>query len=412
MLNMIKIAARNLLRYKRRTLLVSLLIAIGVIFVQVFMAATASYKNIIISQITDAMLGHIQIHKKGYLVSIENVPLNLNLKPHGVEKIEAALKTIPEIDAYSKRLRLGGMISNFTETTNLRLFGIEPEQEYKTAPLLPGRIIEGKSDLEPGQILLPSTLAKGMHLKVGDLIVIIATNKDGSVNGKQFLVGGILDAAPGPGGRDGYIHISDAAELLRMETAEISEIALHLKSFKDIPSVYAQLTQKLGGELNKEGKPAFEIHTWEKLSPFANIAKMLDLMTVFVKVMLVTIVVISILDVMMMSVYERTREIGTIAAIGTLPSRILAMFITEGLLFGISGVVLGNLVSYIIVRIMQSMHITFSFGMREGLVLNPQFDLWSVLWISLIVIVISVIASVQPASKAARLDPIKALKTT
>ena len=112
MLNIIKISLRNLMRYKRRTFLVTALIAFGVMAVQVFISASGSYKSLIVGQITDAMLGHIQIHKKGYMVSIENVPLNLNMKQHGADLISKALSTIPGVEAFSTRIRLGGMISN------------------------------------------------------------------------------------------------------------------------------------------------------------------------------------------------------------------------------------------------------------------------------------------------------------
>ena len=77
-------------------------------------------------------------------------------------------------------------------------------------------------------------------------------------------------------------------------------------------------------------KPVFEVHTWEKLTPFFNIAKMIDLMTLFIKVMLVAIVLVSIMNVMVMAVYERINEIGTIAAMGTGPGRILRFFSPKG----------------------------------------------------------------------------------
>jgi len=65
--NLVKIAGRNLFRYKRRTLLTLSLIVIGVLFVAGFMAITGSFKNMMIGQITDSFVGHIQIHRKGYL---------------------------------------------------------------------------------------------------------------------------------------------------------------------------------------------------------------------------------------------------------------------------------------------------------------------------------------------------------
>lgn len=411
MLNIFKIAMRNLMRYKRRTILVASLIALGVLSVQVFIAASGSYKSLIIGQITDAMLGHIQIHRKGYLVSVENVPLNLNLKRHGVDIVEKVLESIPEIEAYSTRIRLGGMISNYVETTNLRVYGISPEQEYKTVPLLPKRIIAGNADLKPGQMLAPALLARGLNLKVGDPVVIIATNKDGSVNGRQFTVGGILESAPGPGGRDGYIGIRDAEELLRMEEPEVSEIAVRIKNFNKLQSVYDDILKRLAARLNPQGKPAFEVHTWESLSPFANVAKMIDIMSVFIKIMLIAIVLISIMDVMIMSVYERTREIGTLAAIGTKPRKILSMFVAEGVLLSVFGALIGNIISLAAIYAIRFSHFTFSFGMKEGFVLSPGMAFSDVLRISIVVIVVSVLGSLQPAFKASRVEPIKALKS-
>jgi len=411
MLNIIKISLRNLMRYKRRTFLVTALIAFGVMAVQVFISASGSYKSLIVGQITDAMLGHIQIHKKGYMVSIENVPLNLNMKQHGADLISKALSTIPGVEAFSTRIRLGGMISNYTETTNLRLYGISPEQEYKTVPLLPKRILSGSADLKPGQILVPSLLAKGLGLKPGDPVVIIATNKDGSVNGKNFMVSGILDAAPGPGGRDGYISISDAVELLRMEEPEISEIAIRIKDFDKLNEVYGQINESLAKETTPQGKLKFEVHTWESLSPFANIVKMVNLMSLFIKIILIAIVLISVMDVMMMSVYERIREIGTLAAIGTPPAKLLWMFITEGVFLSLFGAAAGNILSYIVIYAIRFSKYTFAFGMREGFILDPHMTVANVMSVSLLVVAIAVIGSLQPAFKASRVEPIKALKS-
>jgi putative ABC transport system permease protein len=81
MANLIKIAARNLFRYKRRTLLTLSLIVIGVLFVAGFMAVTGSFKTLMVGQVTDSSLGHIQIHRKGYLGAIDALPLTMNMKP-------------------------------------------------------------------------------------------------------------------------------------------------------------------------------------------------------------------------------------------------------------------------------------------------------------------------------------------
>jgi putative ABC transport system permease protein len=408
--NLFKIAIRNLLRYKRRTLLTASLITVGVVFVLVFLAVSGSFKNMMIGQITDSMLGHVQVHRKGYVASIETLPLNLNLKAGAIARLEKILDAQPEIAAYSPRIKLGGMFSNFTETSSIRLTAIYPEKEYATTPLLPTRVIEGGKELKQGGILVPELLAKGMKVKAGDTVVIVATNKDGSVNGRQFKVTGILQSVTGPGGRDGYVHMDDAKELLRMEDGELSEFAIRLKDFGKLHAFSKKLEGLLAKELNQQDKPIFELHTWEKLSPFFNIASMIDLMTFFIKLMLIAIVLISIMNVMIMAVYERIREIGTIAAIGTLPGKILSMFVIEGFCLGIVGAVIGNIAGVLLVAALNLSKVTFNFGQQKGIILHANIALTDILVISATVIIVSVIASLQPAYKASRMEPIEALR--
>jgi putative ABC transport system permease protein len=410
MINLFKIALRNLFRYKRRTLLTALLITTGVVFVLVFISVSDSFKNMMVGEITDSMLGHIQVHRKGYVASIDNLPLTLNMQPKSAQKVYESIERISGIDSYSPRLKFGGLFSNFTETTNVRLNGVFPEKEMATVPLFNSRIIEGEKGIKKGEILIPELLAKGMNVKVGDMVVVIATNKDGSVNGKQFRVGGVIESVTGPGGRDGYIHIQDAMDVLRIEKMEISEIAVRLGDFEKLHEVHTALSAMLSGELNKQGKPLFEVHTWEKLSPFYNVARMIDIMTFFIKIMLIAIVLISIMNVMIMAVYERIREIGTIAAIGTLPEKILSMFIIEGFSLGIIGAVIGNIIAVAVIFILSVSRLTFNFGRQTGLVLAPTIHISDILMISVIVIVVSVIASLQPAWKASRMEPISALR--
>ncbi|WP_028581811.1 ABC transporter permease [Desulfogranum japonicum] len=412
MFNIIKIAARNLRRYKRRTLLTSMLITLGVVAVVLFISVSGSFKAMMIGQVTDSMLGHLQIHRKGYVSSIDSLPLNRNLNPKQVAKVKELLDDNPNVEAYSPRIKLGAMFSNYTETTNIRLNAVKPELEMRTAPLLQDRIIQGDKEglLKKGDILVPELIAKGMKVKVGDGIVLVATNKDGSVNGQAFTVRGILEGISGPGGRDGFIHLDDARTLLRMENKEISEIAVRLKDMDSLDQVFAQLKASLGGIRNKKDQPVFEVHTWEKLSPFSNIARMIDLMTLFIKIMLVAIVLVSIMNVMVMAVYERINEIGTIAAIGTSPGRILWLFLTEGLLLGVFGTLIGILVSLLCIWAMNLVKISFDFGRQQGLILEPSIQMGDLLMIAGIVIGIAVIGSLQPAWKASKMDPIDALR--
>lgn len=412
MTSTLKLAARNLLRYRRRTLLTALLIMLGVMALLLFVAAAGSFKQTMVGSITDSMLGHLQIHRKGYTQSIDNLPLNLSLQPGAVNKIESALKADPDVAAYSLRVKLGAMFSNFTENTSIRLNGVDPAAEDAAVPALRQRINDGDKTgplVAPGKVLIPALLARGMKVGVGDEVVLVVTNASGSVNGRTFTVGGILDGVTGPGGRDGYIHINDARELLRMDKPEVMEVAVRLKSLKSLTAVQQRLNAKLDEIQNKEGKPATELHLWSDLSPFANIVRMIDMMTLFIRIMLVAIVLVSVMNVMLMAVYERIREIGTLAAIGTQPGKLMAIFLAEGLLLGLAGAAAGIALSYALVGYLNLNPVVFAFG-REQITLRPVLELAEVAGVLGLAVLVSALASLQPAWRAARMDPIQALR--
>jgi putative ABC transport system permease protein len=427
------IAVRNLTRFGRRTLLTSSLITLGIVGVLLFIAVSGSFKSIMIGQFTDAMLGHVEVHRRGYVASIDSLPLNLNMQPAIVAKVEGVLNAMPEVEAYSERIKLGAMFSNFTETTSIRINGVDPVKEAATTPLLPGRLVEGARTaalLNRGEVLIPTVLARGMKVKPGDTVVLVATNRDGSVNGKTFVVRGVLESISGPSGKDGYIHIDDARQLLRMSGPEVSEIAIRLKNPALLEQTHARLVQELakvagpgpGGQGaaglaagSGGGNPAttaggLEVHTWADLSPFSSIVRMIDLLALFIKVMMVSIVLISVMNVMVMAVYERIREIGTIAAIGTPPGRILSLFLTEGLLLGIGGAALGTAISLGVIYALNVWKVSVRFGMQQSpVVLTPSIRVVDVVVIVAMVVLVALLASLQPAWKASRMDPVKAL---
>lgn len=475
MIDVLKIAARNLLRYKRRTLLTALLITVGLTAVLLFVAVAGSFKGMMVAQFTDAMVGHLQVHRIGYVGAMESLPVDRNMRPRMLVNLYQALDETDEIVSWSPRVKFMAMFSNFAATTSIRLNGVYPEREIATTPLVVNRVLEGGSAdplVKPGHIQVPELIAKGMKTKVGDTIVLVATNKDGSVNGKTFVVQGIMESISGPGGRDGYIHIDDARELLRIpqqaverqalvehgylkplpkqpETglklkredankpappskseqqesmqptlelfddrgwgapAEVSEIAIRLHDLAQLERVQADLEDRLSGIKNRRGKSIFHLHPWQRFVPFSKIANMIDLMTLFIRIILISVVLISIMNVLIMAVYERIREIGTISAIGTRPGTILSLFLSEGFLIGLVGTLLGTFISILAVWGLHAMTISFSFGRQENLILAPTISAGDVVTTGLLTILVAVLASLQPAWKASRMDPIKALR--
>lgn len=412
MRNLVKIAVRNLVRSWRRTLLTAGLITVGVMAVLLFSALAGSFKELMIGQFTDSIIGDLEVHAKGYVASIDNLPLTLDMTPKMTQRAESVLTSTLDVVAYSPRVKFAAMFSNFAETTGVRVNGIDPAKEEATLPLLKSRIVAGNPNglLKPGQILIPELLAQGMHLKTGDTVVLIATNKDGSVNGRSFVIRGVLSGLNGPGGKDSYIDIGDARQILRMPAGETNEIVVRTKRIGNVPQVVAKLGAALSHDRSANGKPLFEVHSWDRLTPFSTVARMIDLLTVFVKVILIAIVLISVLNVMVMAVYERIREIGTIAAIGTQPKRILGLFLVEGLFLGVFGTAIGVALSLGAIFILNIRKVSFAFGQQTHIVLAPTISPWSVVAVCVIVIIVASLASLQPAWKAARMDPIAALR--
>ncbi len=414
MIKVLRLALKNLLRYKRRTLLTGLLITVGVVAVIVFVGVSGSFKRAIVGQITDSVLSHLQVHRKGYMASIDNLPLDRMLPSRAFKKLDGFLSRADGVEAFSARIKFGAMLSNYAQTTNVRLNGIDPQKEQAVAPLLASRIknaAHGDVLLKKGEVLLPEVLAKGMKVKPGDTIVLVANNNDGSVNGMTFEVAGIVESLMGPGGRDGYLHIKDAAALLRMETPEISEVAVRVTDFDRLAAVADVLRRILEPIANKKGKPMFEMHTWDQLTPFYNVVRMIDVMTMGIKVILIAVVLISVLNVMMMSVYERVREIGTLAAMGTRPSRIMALFVAEGFCLGLVSSLVGAATGLGALWVMGLTGVDVAFGRSNKIfTLAPTVEPSEVLSACLIVLAVSVLASLQPAAKAARMEPVEALR--
>lgn len=405
--NLLKISVRNLFRYKRRTLLTSSLIAFGVVLVIVFGGLALSFKTQMIGILTNTALGDLQVHKKGYVESIDNLPLNITLSASDLATVEQKLNGMPEVAAYSPRIKFGAMISNYAQTSNVRLSGVTPEKENATCidliKRIKGPVPDPSQFVKRGEILVPENLMKGLSLQVGNEVVLIATNKEGSVNGVTLRIAAMMENVFGPSGKDGYIHIEDAMTLLRMDQPEIVEVAVHLKNFAQLEKVSGELKQRLGAP-----NAAAEVHTWEQLSPFASIARIVDLLIIVVKFILISIVLVSILNIMTMSVYERISEIGTIAAIGTPPVRILTLFLVEGFSMGLLSTVAGTGIGIGILWLMNLTKISFSFG-GMNVSLAPSIPASEIIWVAVIVMLVSVFASAQPAYKASKMEPVDAL---
>jgi putative ABC transport system permease protein len=413
MKNVIKIALRNLTRYQRRTLLTGSLIAMGVILVITFTGVGYSFKRQITDTITNSNVGHLQIHRNGFVSAMDNLPLDMVIQDEEIRKLEAMFQAAPEVDAYSKRLRFAGMLSNYDRTVGVQLIAIIPELEGQTCPELPARIVDGRRNeaafITRGEMLISESLATGLGLKVGSDVVLVATNKDGSMNGLNLRVGGISENLMGPAGRNAYLHYADAHELLRIEGEETNEVVLKLKNLGALKPVMKGLRTTLASMQTADGQPLFEVHTWEQLSPLSDTTRLVDILVAIIRMVLTGIVLISVMNVMMMSVYERISEIGTIASIGTSPGKILGLFLMEAIALGFLSSLVGSILGVGVVWGLHVLQPAISMG-HVLMHLTPTVSVGEVVTPMLMVIVISMLSGLQPALKASRLEPVEALR--
>jgi putative ABC transport system permease protein len=404
MKGILKIGLRNLHRYKRRTILSSLIIMLGILIVILFIGVVSSFKKTMIETITDSTLGHIQIHKKGYLTTLDTSPLHFSVTPEERKVIAEKLSKNKYVEAFTYRIRFNAIISNYSLSANMRVMGIDPVKELATCPGQRTRTI-GEPDfsqgfVKKGHIVLPIRLSRSMKIKVGDTVVIVATNKDGSVNALNFKVQAFTESIMGPGGRDGYIHLDDTFTLLR--TVDVVEIPIRIKDIDDLKPAIKSIKKDLP-------KGIYDINPWSDFSSFATIATVIDLMLIFLRILLIAIVTISVMNVMMMAVYERTREIGTLSAMGTKPKHIMGMFYSEAFFMGLFSSIAGALLGVGLLLILRSLKLTFKWH-RSYVILSPSISFFDVLILVAVVIAFTVLATIIPARKAKKLEPVEALR--
>jgi putative ABC transport system permease protein len=192
-----------------------------------------------------------------------------------------------------------------------------------------------------------------------------------------------------------------------MDEPEISEVAIRLRDIDRLKSVYGALLSGGPGGRALDGA-VYEVDTWESLSPFTSILMLVSIVTYVVKFVLIAIVLISVLNIMMMAVYERTKEIGTISAMGTPARRIRRLFLLEGVTLGAMSLVVGLAVGGLVLVILDAAAIHFKAG-PFTLQLITRLTPADIASVSVMVILVSILASLQPAHKASRLDPVDAL---
>jgi putative ABC transport system permease protein len=334
------LAFRNVARNRRRSLLTGGVVVFG--FAAIALAGgfmSQSFEGLKEGTIKNGT-GHVQLADPAFFEGNEDATLEHGLAEPA--RIAGILKKDPDVLEVLPRIDFVGLATNGSRSVPFLGTGLDPEPEARTmdtAKLL----VSGRWFQDPNEraVVLGSALAKSLNVKAGDTITLLATTPDGVLNALDATVAGLADI-PIKELDERYLAtpLGLASELL-VASGRVSKLTIVLREPADAKAALPRLLASLHRErIDVAGK------TWEELASFYRQVKMLYIgIFGFMGLVLVVVVLLAAANTMMMAAAERTREIGTLRALGTRPSAIKRMFIAEGLILAFFGCIGGALVS-------------------------------------------------------------------
>jgi ABC-type lipoprotein release transport system permease subunit len=402
----LRLAWRNIWRHRRRTFIIVTAMALGLALMMFYDGLMAGFNQAIYGNAIKVLGGNIQVHAQGYRAVADQNPL-LPLGD-GVAVVKAASAN-SQVLAATRRINTGGLASNREGAFGVGITGIEPEQE-QAVNLAAQHIVEGRylTAEDADMVLIGKGLADAMSVRAGDRITLAGRSTHEQMRQRTMTVVGIYDLdMPDIEKRTVYISLREAQALYDL-SGESTEVAIVLKQLGKEAEVIAAL---------KPALPGYEIESWETNFPELQqaVGTKGSVMDIFSVVILV-IAGIGILNLLLMAVYERTREIGLLGALGLRPRQISLLFILEGTLIGLVGVTvgvgLGLLINGLLMRVgidySQFSSVTEYMALVNGRV-YPDWGVDKLLGRVLTVAVISALAALIPAREAAHREPAEAL---
>lgn len=355
---LLKISIRDIFKNSRRSMITILAIALGFAAINLFQGyVNNTYARLINAAIQGEGLGHLTVYKKGFTTEGKLQPEKYMFSGKEIESISGLVRKMPEVKLITPRLDISGIISNGKSSTIFIAQGLVPEDDLiirgdivKLSPV-EGELLSGN---ESSGALISSGLAKMLNLNLGDNAVLLSNTLDGMANALDIKIRGIFNT-----GRSAtndkvlllsYRHAQDL-----YDTMSADRLVLLLNSERDTNPVMAHLKASL-----KEAGYEVEIKLWYELSDFyRQVKSMFDMIFTFIFSIVFVIVIMSVINTMSMSVMERTREIGTMRALGFKKNSIKALFSIEGALLGLWGSVLGLVFFAAFYSIIQAAHVTY-----------------------------------------------------
>lgn len=386
-------ALMNVIRNGRRSFFTILVTAIAMTAILTSMGfALFTYHSLAEKAARDE--GNLTISNPKFFTDEEDVPMQYGLV--GLTGIREQLLVDDDIKAVLPRINFNGLVSNGDKTSIFIGLGVEPSEFRVKGPFL--NIIEGSSlsgsDPEDGlpQIMLTQGLARNMKAKIGSVISLLATTTDGALNAFDFSVKGIYSTGvPELDKRQLYINLKNAQELINTE--KISSLSVYLFDLD-------KTEQKLA-LYNSRDESLLFTPWWERAFYYQSVRDLYNRIFGLLGVVMLLLVFFSISNTMSMTVTERTREIGTMAAMGNYKGEIIRNFTLESCIIGILGATFGIVISVIVTWALLSIGLEMPPppGSSQGYPLYIEFS-WPLAAItSLALTIICVLAALKAAFK-------------
>ncbi len=402
-----KLAWRNMWRNWRRTTIALVAIVLGLILLLLFDGIIRGSDQAIFGNAVRVYGGNLQVHAPGYRDKAARLPMLPLDDPAAV--VQAA-KALPDVQAVSERINTAGIIINRGTSLPVEITAIQPDVEAPIS-LQAESVAQGRF-LQPDDgdaIYIGKALADRLGVGVGNNVLLLGRSKNEAMRQHNFTVVGIYDLHT-PDAEKGivFIPLADAQTLYNLRD-QVTEVPIFLKQIGSESAVMTTLQSQL---------PNYEIDSWQTLK--GDLKETLDAKfayTSFFGIVVIVIASIGILNLMLMAVFERTREMGVLAALGMKGRRIMSLFLLEGSFIGVVGAIIGSAFGLLFIALMGSAGLDFSkmtSGMGEvGVLMSgkiyPTITVGDLIIRFIIVVVIAMLASLYPAWQASRKEPAKAL---
>ncbi len=397
-----RMATRNLLRHRRRSLIAVSSVAFGIAALVVASGFTEWMFVDFREATIESQYAHVQITRRGFHEYGTSDPFRYLLAPDTGAK---STDQVPHLRSLAPRLMLTGLISRGETTVSFTGEGLDPAKDLTEDRSL--RILQGNKlqSSDRNEVLLGRGLATLLGAGAGDNVVLLVNTPKGGINALDARVAGVF-ASVSKAYDDSALLVTIGMARALLKVNGVHAWLIYLDDTRHAQDVATGLRQRLDPKL-------FEVRTWDQLADFYTraVALLREQLEV-VRIIVAAIILLGIGNTMMMSVVERTGEIGTSMALGVKRRTLLGQFLIEGATIGVVGGIVGLALAFLIGAALGALHIEMPPppGLTRGYVANVLIGTPIVMEAMLIAVGTTTLASLYPAWKASRMVIVDAIR--